>query len=270
MSARARATLIPKKVFSMELVGSNEKLYEVCISLKDVPEALAKASKVLADADANIKTGSIFEIPDYPGIRFWSTFVEISKATKGIKGLVEKLQKLDVVEDVRFVEPKPAPFEVLHFPTLYVTTRALVWPIGNFWALWDAIEEILKPSGAAVLHYNTGKRVGERVAKTLKKIFGVEETDLILAVIQAVQTTGWGLVEFRELDLKRHRATVIIKECFEALAWRKKPYKNCHWTRGYIAGVANVIFGIPMKAEEVKCLATGDEYCEFRVEPERP
>jgi len=264
------SVLIPKKVFAMEMVGSGEKLYEVCVFLKDVPEALAKATKVLSNLNANIKTGAIFDVPDYPGIRFWSTFVEISNVAKGIEGLVEELRKLDVVEDVRFAEPKPLPFEILHFPPLYVTTRALVWPIGNFWALWDAIEEILKPSGAAVLHYNTGKRVGERVTKTLMKIFGVEGMDLILAVRQAVQTTGWGLVEFRELDLKRHRGTIIIKECFEALAWREKPYKTCHWSRGYIAGVANVIFGIPMKAEEVKCLATGDEYCEFRVEQERP
>jgi len=175
-----------------------------------------------------------------------------------------------VVEDVRFKEPEPAPFEVLHFPILYVTTEALVWPMGNFWALWDAIEGILKPSGAAVLHYNTGKRVGERVALTLKRIFGVEGMDLISAVAQAVQATGWGVIEPRDIDLERHQGIIIIKQCFEALAWRKKPYKICHWSRGYIAGVANVIFGIPMKAEEIKCLATGDEYCEFRVEPERP
>jgi len=262
------SALIPKKVFSMEMAGSNEKLHEVCIFLKDAPEALAKAAKVVADVNANIKTGSIFELPDYPGIRFWSTFVEVSKVAKGVEGLVEELRKLDVVKDVRFVEPKPVPFDVLHFPTLYVTTEALVWPIGNFWALWDAIEGILKPSGAAVLHYNTGKKVGERVTLTLKKIFGLEGMDLVSAVAQSVQATGWGIIEPRDINLERNRGIIVIKQCFEALAWRKKPYKVCHWSRGYIAGVASVIADRPMEATEVKCLATGDEYCEFKYQPQ--
>jgi len=262
------SALIPKKVFSMEIAGQDEKLYEICIFLKDAPEALAKAAKVFADVNANIKTGSIFELPEYPEIRFWSTFVEVSKVAKGVEGLVEELRKLDVVENVRFKEPEPAPFDVLHFPILYVTTQALVWPIGNFWALWDSIEGILKPSGAAVLHYNTGKKVGERVALTLKRIFGVEGTDLVSAVAQAVQATGWGIIEPRNIDLKRHQGTIIIKQCFEALAWRKKPYQICHWSRGYIAGVASVIAGRPIEATEVKCLATGDEYCEFRYQPQ--
>lgn len=264
------STLIPKKVFTMEKVGPDEKLYEVCISLKDVPEALAKTAKVLADANTKIKTGSIFSLPGYPGIRFWSTFIDASRVKQGIEGLVEDLRKLDVIEDVRFEEPKPAPFEVCHFPILYATTRAIVWPIGQFWAIWDAIEGILKPSGAAVLHFNTGKTVGKRVAESLRKMFGVEGMGLMQTIIQAVQATGWGIVEARDVDLKRGRETIIIRECFEALAWRKKPYKACHWARGYIAGTASVVFGRPVEVVEVKCLATGDEYCEFRVQPERP
>jgi len=264
------STLIPKKVFTLAEVKPGEKLYQICIFLEDVPEALAETAKVLADANAKIKTGSIFSLPDYPGIRFWSTFIDASKVKRGIDGLVEDLQKLDVVEDVRFEEPKPVPFEVCHFPILYATTRAIIWPIGLFWSLWDAIEGILKPSGAAVLHYNAGKAVGKRIAESLREMFGVEGIDLILAVTQAVQTTGWGIVEARDVDLKRGLETIIIRECFEALAWRKKPYKACHWSRGYIAGTASVTFGRPVEVVEVKCLATGDEYCEFRVRPEKP
>jgi len=262
--------LIPKKVFTLEEVAPGEKLYQICISLKDVPEALAETAKVLADANAQIKTGAIFEVPEYHGTRFWSTFIEVSKATKGIEELVNDLRKLKVVKDVKFVEIKSAPFEVLHFPILYATTQAIVWPIGMFWSLWDAIEGILKPSGAAVLHYNTGKAVGKRVAERLRRMFGVERTDLIQTVNQAVQTTGWGIVETRNVDFKRGRETIIIRECFEALAWRKKPYKACHWVRGYMAGVASVVFDRPMEAVEIKCLATGDEYCEFKVRPEKP
>ena len=254
----------------MAEVKPEEKLYEICIFLKDIPEALAKTAKVLANVNAKIKTGTIFNLPEYPGILFWSTFVDVSKVEKGVKSLVEKLRRLDVVEDVRFEEPKPLPFEVLHFPILHATTRAIVWPIGQFWAIWNAIEGILKPSGASVLHYDTGKAVGKRIATTLKKVFGVEGMDLVQAIIQAVQATGWGILEAQDIDFKRGKGTIIIRECFEALAWRKKPYNTCHWARGYIAGASSVTFGQPVKVVEVKCLAAGDEYCQFKIQPEKP
>ena len=57
---------LPKKTFSMVEKKPGEKLYEVCIILKDVRGAIAKTAKVLADANVNIKTGALFYIPSNP------------------------------------------------------------------------------------------------------------------------------------------------------------------------------------------------------------
>jgi len=258
---------IPKRIFSLVDVKPGEKLYEVCVILTDVPGALAKATKVMANANVNIKTGSVFYLPDRNELGSWTSFIDVSKATKSIGEIVEDLRKLDVVEEVKFEEPKPAPFETLHFPLLHGKTRAVIMPIGTIWAVWDGLEKILLPSGFAAVNYNAGKKSGEHTATRLKEMYGLESTDLILALIQALKATGWGIGEARDIDFRGLSGTIIVKECFEAVAWRKKPYNVCHWTRGYIAGAVSVVFGKPVEAVEVRCLAKGDEHCEFKIQP---
>lgn len=256
---------VPKRVFTLEEAKPDEEIYEMCITLKDVPGALAKAAKVLADANVNVKMGSSFYAPGHPGVGFWSSFIDVSKATRSTLQLEEELRRLDVVVDVRLEECKPVPFEIIHFPVLHANTRAAILPIGTLFSLWDGLERILGPSGLAVVHYHAGMRTGEHTAKRLKEMYGVEDMDLILAFAQAERATGWGIMEFQDIDFKRCSGTVIVKECFEAAAWRRKPDKACHWTRGILAGFMSSVFNKPVESVEVKCLATGDEHCEFKI-----
>jgi predicted hydrocarbon binding protein/predicted amino acid-binding ACT domain protein len=255
----------PKRTFSMEEVKPGEKLYEVCIILKDVRGAIAEAAKVLADANVNIKTGALFYIPGKQELGTWTSFIDISKATLSIQDLKKKLQGLDEVADVRFEEPKPAPYEVIHFPVLHGNLRALIMGADTFAALWEGFEGILTPSGLEAVLYNVGKKIGTYTAMGLKDRYGLEDKDLILAVVQAAKALGWGIVEFQDIDFKSLSGTIIMKESFEALARQKKSYKVCHWARGYFAGCMSVVFGKPVEAVEVKCLATGAEHCEFKI-----
>jgi len=257
---------IPKKVFTLDEVKPGEKCVQICLILKDVPGALAKAARLLADARANVKTGSTFYLPEYPSAGIWSSFVDFSRATKSPQEVFEDLKRLDVVLEARLEEPHPAPFESIHFPVLHATTRALILPIGMFWALWDGFERILQPSGLAAVLYNAGKEVGERAAKRLREMFDIEGEELTQAFAQAVKATGWGITEVSRIDMKKHSATIIVRDCFEAAAWRKKPYNVCHWTRGYLAGYMSTVFGKRVEAVETKCMAKGDKCCEFKIQ----
>jgi predicted hydrocarbon binding protein len=257
---------IPKKVFTLDEVKLGEKCVQICLVLKDVPGALAETARLLADAKVNIKTGSTFFLPEYPNAGIWSSFVDFSKATKSLQEVLEDLKLLNVVLDVRLEEPKPTPFERIHFPVLHATTRAVVLPIGMFWALWNGFERILRPSGLAAVLYDAGKKVGENAAKRLREMFKVQGEELIQALAQAGKATGWGVTEVRRIDMKKPSATIIVKDCFEAVAWRKKPYTVCHWTRGYLAGYMSNVFGNPVEAVETKCMAVGESYCEFKIQ----
>ena len=256
---------IPKKVYTLDEVRPGEKSHQICVFLKDVPGALTKAAKVLAEANVNIKTGSTFYLAEYPNVGIWSSFVDVSKATMTVKKVEGELRKTGVVLDVAIKEPKPTPFESLHFPTLHGTTRAIIMPIGMFWALWDGFERILQHSGLAAVLYSAGKEVGEHAATRLKEMFNAEGEDLVQALAQVVQASGWGTTEVRLINFKHPSATILVMDCFEAAAWRKKPYTVCHWTRGYLAGYMSAVFGKSVEAVEIKCMAKGDEHCEFHI-----
>ena len=246
----------------------DEEIYEVCIILRDERGALAKTAKALSDANINIKTASLFYLPKQNGVGSWTCFVDVSKAKKGIQELGKELKRLDVVLDVKFTKPKPAPFEVMHFPLLHGNTRAVIIPIGVFWALWSGFEKILTPSGLAAVLYDAGKKVGGYVASRFREMYDLHGADLLKAVLDSGQATGWAMAEVRSLDFRQLSGRIILHDCFEAAAWRRKPQKACHWTRGYIAGVVGEVFGKPLEAVEVRCSATGDQYCEFKIQPE--
>jgi len=258
-------TNVPKRVFSIEEVQPGEKIWEICIILRDTKGALAKVANVLAEANVNIKTSSLFYLPGRSGVGSWTSFIDISKATRSISELEKKLRSFEVVEDVRFEEPKPAPFESVHFPLLHGGTRAVIIPIGIFWSMWSNFEKILAPSGLAVVLYDAGKKVGEYVATRLSELYNVKSIDLALAANQAGKATGWGIMEVSNLNSQHLTGTIVVRDCFEAAAWRQKHEKACNWTRGYIAGVMTKVFGRPVEAVEVKCSAAGDEYCQFEI-----
>jgi predicted hydrocarbon binding protein len=259
---------IPKRLFSLEEIMPGEKLFEICVLLKDEPGALAKAAQALADAGVNIKAESSFYVPNFDGVCFWTAFLDVSKSAQDTDGLKETLLGLDVIEDVRIEEPRPVPFEIMHFPALHSNTRAVIMPIGSFWALLDKLEKILTPSGLTALHYDAGKNVGEHTAVRLKEIYKLNCDELIQAFAQAEKAIGWGIMEFQEVNFERLSGKVIVRNSFEAAAWGKKNYEICDWTRGAIAGFMSVIFGKPVEAKEVKCLANGAEHCEFVIQPE--
>jgi predicted hydrocarbon binding protein len=266
MTKRQLPAVIPKRLFSLEEAMTGERLCEVCILLKDVPGALAKASKALADARVNIKAESSFYVPNYEGVCFWTAFLDVSKATRDINGLRKMLLQLDVIEDARFEEPKPVPFEIMHFPVLHANTRAVIVPIGSFWALTNRLEKILTPSGLTALHYDAGKNVGEHAAVRLKEIYELDNEELIQAFVQAQKAIGWAIMDFQQIDFSNSSGRVLVKDSFEAAAFGKKKYNVCDWTRGTIAGFMSVVFGKPVEVGEVKCAANGNQRCEFIIQ----
>jgi len=260
---------LPKRDFSVVEVEPGENLYEICIILKDAPGALAETAKVFATAHINIKTGSIFYLPGSSKLGAWTSFIDISKAKSDVSDIVKELRKLDAVVDVKLERPYPAPFEVIHFPILHGDMRAITMPIETFRGIWEGCEKILTSSGLEAVLYDVGKKYGANNAKYLSEKYGVKDMELISTFVQASKATGWGIAEVKNIDFKRISGTVIVKECFEALAREKKPYKVCYWIRGFIAGFHSAVFGQPVEAVETKCLAVGDEYCEFEIQKKR-
>lgn len=256
---------VPKRAFTFINVEKGEEIYEVCIKLKDVCGAVYKTAKVLSDANINIRTSSLFLTEDNADAGYWTSFVDASKAKNSIAEVEAKLRKLDVVEDVVIAKPQPLAYDIIHFPITHGSSPAIIMPIELFGSLFEEIERILTPSGFAAVFYNAGKKSGTFIAELLTNRNRLNKEQLKLAVIQATRAIGWGrIVDF---NIKGETARVKIEKCFEALLRGRKKEKVCHWTRGFIAGFLSATEGKPMETVELKCLANGDETCEFEVKP---
>lgn len=259
---------IPKRAFTLLNEKPGEEIYEICITLKDVRGALSETARVLSDVNANIRTSILFDAAEKNGIGYWTSFVDMSKAVKDIKQIKKELCKLDVVQDVKIVKPKPLPYDVIHFPIVHGASAAIVMPIELFGSLFDEIEKILTPSGFAAVFYSAGKKSGAFIAELLAKRYGLKGKPLMLALFQATKAIGWGQIKEFDKDEKELFGKVKVQKCFEALLRGSRNEKVCHWTRGFLAGFLGKVFGKSVDAVESKCLAAGDEVCEFEVKPQ--
>lgn len=146
-------------------IAPDEKIYELCIKLKDVLGAVAETAKLLSDNGVNVKTGSLFYGSKSARCGFWTAFIDLSKANSSVEKLDQELRKLPAVLDVKFEEPKPAPYEIMHFPIMHGDSRAVVMSTDLFGFMLSGIERFLASSGFAAVLYDSGKKAGEHYVK---------------------------------------------------------------------------------------------------------
>jgi predicted hydrocarbon binding protein len=257
--------LIPKATFTFIETKPQEEIYELCISLKDICGAVATTTKVLSDAKVDIRTSTLFKPSGAVKTGYWTSFIDISAATKNIKEIEHSLSRLDVVEQVKIVKPQPLAFDIIHFPILHGDSPAMIMPIELFSSLFEEVERILQPSGFAAVFYNAGKKGGAHMADLLSRKYTLEDKQLISALIQLTKAIGWGQIDEIKVDLNRPYSTIRIRRCFEAILRKKGQERGCHWTRGFLAGFLSQTVKKPMEAIELKCATGKDEHCEFEI-----
>lgn len=103
-----------------------------------------------------------------------------------------------------------------------------------------------------------GKKVGktdEGMIKTLQEIFDIY---------------GFGKMEIIELDNKKANAIVRITDSTMAREYLKTKAKSktpvCTITSGVLAGMFEYILGKDVDCIEEKCVAKGDDFCEFELD----
>ena len=81
----------PKRAFTFVESKPDEDIYEIRVTLKDVPGALAKAASLVAEAGINMKTSIVFSTLSEEKQGFWTTFIDVSKSKMQIDELIKKL-----------------------------------------------------------------------------------------------------------------------------------------------------------------------------------
>lgn len=179
--------------------------------------------------------------------------------------LVDALRKVPGVERVEYAPPlfDGVVVDAWSHPLLFDDERAAILPysftVGMLKRGW---QEFGTPFGAILYHVALAGAV-EEVKRHLEQL-GRDECVKLFE--EQFRLLGYGVLKIERLTERELVAKVYDSIECGALKGAGEPKGAI--TRGMVAGMAAALWGVPpegVEAEEVKCLAKGDSYCEFRV-----
>ncbi|NJD78647.1 MAG: hypothetical protein FIB08_16385 [Candidatus Methanoperedens sp.] len=158
------------------------------------------------------------------------------------------------VKETAAWERSKGEFSVIEVP-------AIIMSIETFVNLQKDAEKILGFDGASVLFYEAGKKAGMRWINRFSKKWSLKDKKFADAVQNFYAELGWGKFNLEENG--KNELVVRIENSFIARGYGKSNIAVCHFLRGYNAGLAEVLKGNDIDAEETRCAAKGDDCCEF-------
>ncbi|MDG6898435.1 MAG: hypothetical protein JRN24_01720 [Nitrososphaerota archaeon] len=121
-------------------------------------------------------------------------------------------------------------------------------------------------TGGDLIVYELGHAAGRNDARNIGKLMGnaaiLERARLVVQIRTAL---GWGKTEFLEYSASPYKTRVKVERSFECEGVKSRsPYSQ--FLRGHFAGLAAEALGRDVSCLETKCVAAGDQYCEFELE----
>lgn len=146
----------------------------------------------------------------------------------------------------------------------FVTFPAIGWI-----RYYEGVRRIIGKEGETVLAYDSGKEAVKEIIRVLKKAWKLNGKEFLKAAQEFFGELGMGEVSmvYPKIGLLGKRKIIFrIRNSYIAkFVSERSEEPVCHLFRGYAAGIIEELTGLKMDAEETKCLAMGDEYCEFVV-----
>ena len=113
--------------------------------------------------------------------------------------------------------------------------------------------------------FQGGYQGGHLSAKKYKEMQNLSDSETISFMMTMGAEIGWGNFQLIEYDFEIRKLQIRVKNSAFAEAYGDATEGVCHLINGVLSGLASVIFSINCTASETKCLAKGDECCEFNV-----
>ncbi len=148
--------------------------------------------------------------------------------------------------------------------------RVLLMPRGTLMSILESAEDLVGPQGAADIMYNAGEHLGIKFAKQISERFNLTGEAIFRAYAQVVGVRGWGITEIKEVNLETGYARVTLKNSLIGSSMTQKHAASDAIVAGVIAGIFEFISKQKIVCREVKCIAKGDDICEFIAEPLAP
>lgn len=100
-------------------------------------------------------------------------------------------------------------------------------------------------------------RKPKKVATRINKNWGLKDQRFLDAIQKFYAELGWGI--FNVNEDRGNELVVGVENSFIARGYGKSDVAVCHFLRGYTAGMAEVLKGKSLDADETRCPAKGDD-----------
>lgn len=200
----------------------------------------------------------------------WSFFAEFTEASVPPEEIATRLQSQPELIEVKYEVSKDGLLiDGFHFPLRYAHDSAIMMRSGTAAAALARINEILGYGHlASVILYEMGEAAGKRTYEAVVNIVGKEMLEQNLPyILQLYSAVGWGIFQFQAFHRETKTATIRVFNNFECGSHNKAPIATGNFIRGHLAGWLGQMFGNNVQVTETSCIAKGDKFCEFQVEP---
>ena len=244
----------------------SKRYFLVSLRLENKPGALGNLADLLGVRGMNILEGFFGDITQSAkGVV--SFFLETTNKKMDEEWLKDLLVSSVYVSDVE-VKTSSEGFvaDSINFPVAWNNgERALVLRIDGVRAMLDAVRAADPEKGTDTI-YSSAYNFGLNSFEALTSLYNPRTKEGLNDLLQVYNAAGWGKIELLDVDFKRSRARVRLKEGFESLGLSTGK-AECHFVRGHVAGAFSAIFGARVTASETRCTSAGAEFCEFEVSP---
>lgn len=167
--------------------------------------------------------------------------------------MFEIVQKLLAVKQIRFEKGRITIFDQL----------SSLMPSQSFVTMLRELEKYKKEN----IIYLGGKDAGEKWFNGMKKNNSLKVDDVAKWGANIVTLAGWGEAILKEI--KRDNAYMMynLKNSVVAELYGRTDHAVDHMFRGLLAGAAKSTFKKDVDCVETKCVAKGDQICEFIIQP---
>lgn len=241
-----------------------KKNYHVYLRLRNEIGAIAEASYILKKASISI-LGGITSVSNGEGT--WSFFAESQKNGLSASDVSYLLAKAKHVIDVSVEEDSEGFLVDTTFPLRWNTgERAIMIRHAFIVSMLDTIREKFGSVGEAII-YEEGVILGREgfreIVKKLGPEFARRHIDQMVRFYNAV---GWGKVEIVHCNILEPRILLWVHESFEC-SGHSSEGSYSRFFRGHLAGAFSSLFGREMECNEIRCISSGNNRCEFLITP---
>ena len=260
--------LYPKDILETEF-SPGKRLAHFLILLRNMPGSLENAAANARENQVKILDG-LYHAPSASTDGLWSFFADFTETTTTPADFAAKPKALPSVGRVEFHEGNNGfLIDSFHFPPTVGGSPSVIIRRETFCRLLDRVREILGPGPVAkVLLAEMGMSAGKFAYQCLKATLGEaivkEQFEQLTNLYTAA---GWGVAKILEINYESKHAVIRLGQNFEC-----QPHKGhgneaySHFVRGDLAGWFGEVFQTRIQCTERRCVAKGDEFCEFSIE----